>query len=61
MMKYAIILDGLVIGVAIWDGKAEWNPTCDELVELSDDSAIGPGWSYVNGEFVAPVRAEEAV
>ncbi len=58
-MRYALIdkATGIVKGVILWNGEAFY-PIADgfELVALSDTIA-GPGWSYINGEFVAPEPA----
>ena len=52
-MNYAIVENGIVINVTIWDGEAPWQPPegCD-LVPLQNGAGIG--WGYVDGSFVAP-------
>lgn len=50
--RYAVIADGIVVNVALWDGVTEWTPGDNLLVVQSDTAQIG--WSYVDGEFVAP-------
>lgn len=49
-MRYAIIESGVVSNVVLADA-----PMANNWVET--DKA-GPGWSYSNGEFVAPVEPE---
>lgn len=52
-MRYAIILNGEVVNVALWDGVTDWQPE-GELVQLEDGSPVGPGWTYSDGVFVEP-------
>lgn len=57
-MDYALIDDtGLVVNVVIWDGESTWQPPEDQqLVELP--AGVGIGWTYVDGNFVAPEMPE---
>ncbi len=50
-MNYAIIKDGLVVAVAIWDGVTPWAPD-GQVVKITGDAWTG--WTYANGEFIAP-------
>jgi hypothetical protein len=51
--RWACVKDGKVEQVIIWDGVQEWPPAKDyTMVELADDSPVGPDWDYVGGEFV---------
>lgn len=56
MSRYALVRDGQVVNVALWDGKTEWTP--DEgctVHKLADDSQVGPGWTrFTNGRYKAP-------
>lgn len=58
--RYALVCDGQVINVTLWDGKTDWTP--DEgctVHKLADDSPVGPGWTRAgNGRFVAPVATD---
>ncbi|MFZ4761268.1 MAG: hypothetical protein ACOYK8_00430 [Alphaproteobacteria bacterium] len=55
--RYAIFDDaGLVMNVVLWNGdNAIWQPPqgCSAL-ELSDNDFVGIGFSYINGQFIAP-------
>jgi hypothetical protein len=56
MNTYAIIDSATtVINVIVWDGKPPWAPSegCIAVVVPADSSA-GIGWTYVDGEFIAP-------
>jgi hypothetical protein len=56
MNTYAIIdATTLVINVIVWDSKPPWTPPegCIAVVVPANSSA-GIGWTYVNGEFIAP-------
>ena len=51
--RWACVKDGKVERVIIWDGVKKWSPAeTYTMVELADDSPVGPDWDYVNGEFV---------
>lgn len=50
-MKYAIIKNGKVTAVAVWDGVTPWNAE-GEKVTLSENLPVGPEWDYIDGEFV---------
>jgi hypothetical protein len=58
MSKYAMMNGDEVINVALWDGETPWEPGC-EIVELPDDSPVGPGWVRNGGEWVAPPLSPE--
>lgn len=55
-MKYAVINSdtNIVENVIIWDGVAPWTPPAGCYVEPVGDSGAGIGWSYIDGQFVAP-------
>lgn len=51
--RYATVESGVVTNVVIWDGAA----VCDELlgaVRVPDVVSVGVGYTFVDGEFVAP-------
>ena len=56
-MRYAQIVDGIVVNVIVWDGTIPLELD-GELVNV-DDVPCGPSWTYANGEFVAPPPAPE--
>jgi hypothetical protein len=56
--RYAHIEDETVTNVSLWDGVTPWEPGC-EVVELPDDSPVGPGWTREDGEWVAPPPSPE--
>jgi hypothetical protein len=50
--RWACVKDGKVEKVIIWDGVQEWPPAANyTMVELSDDSPVGPDWDYNKGKF----------
>jgi hypothetical protein len=55
-MNYAIVdANNLVTNVILWDGEPSWKPPADCITaQIPADSVAGVGWSYVDGEFVAP-------
>jgi hypothetical protein len=48
---YAIVQDGVVTNVVVWDGETPYNPD-GELVEIPEGSTAGIDWDYIDGEFV---------
>lgn len=54
---YAIVKDGIVTNLAVWDGKTKWKPNGGgELIEVKSD--VGIGWTYSNNKFMPPVDEE---
>jgi hypothetical protein len=51
LKTYAHIVDGKVVNVSIWDGKAPFNPD-EELVEIPEGKTAGIDWDYIDGKFV---------
>jgi hypothetical protein len=56
--RWAHIEDGAVTNVSLWDGETPWEPGC-EIVELPDDSTVGPGWTRSGKKWVAPPLTDE--
>jgi hypothetical protein len=51
--RWACIKDGKVETVIIWDGSKNWSSAENyTMVELPDESPVGPNWDYANGNFV---------
>jgi len=57
MNNYAVVVDGIVVNVAVWDGVSAWNPDGD-IILVGDGQTAGPGWAYANGQFSAPPEEE---
>ena len=60
MKNYAIIdATNTVINAVVWDGKPPWAPPENCIaVAIPKDSSAGIGWTYVNGQFIAPPQPE---
>jgi hypothetical protein len=58
MNKYAVVVNGVVTNVALWDGQTDWAPD-GEVILLADGISAGPKWTYSNGIFTEPVDPEE--
>jgi hypothetical protein len=56
--RWAHIEDETVTNVSLWDGVTPWGQGV-EVVELPDDSPVGPGWTREDGEWVAPPPSPE--
>jgi len=58
--RYAHIEDETVTNVSLWDGETPWEPGC-EVVELPDNSPVGPEWTRDGEEFLPPPPTEEEI
>ncbi len=53
--RYAIVRDGIVENVVLWDGDAEkWAPPKGAAAYAAPDDAVSRGWTYADGAFVPP-------
>lgn len=54
--RYAVIENGVVINVILWDGDAEtWHPPAGASVnQLPDDSPVYAGFSFDGKQYTAP-------
>ncbi|TXK17414.1 hypothetical protein [Homoserinibacter sp. GY 40078] len=57
-MRYAQVVEGLVVNVVIWDGEAPYGPE-GQLVLPGTDMPVGIGWRYEGGAWIAPQIIEE--
>ena len=51
--------NGLVVNCSLWDGVTEYDAGEGITLVNVGDVSCGPGWSYVDGEFIAPPEPEE--
>jgi len=58
MSRYAMMNGDTVENVALWDGVTPWEPGC-EIVELPEGLPVGPGYTRVGGEWIAPPQPDE--
>ncbi|EFO0655468.1 phage tail protein [Escherichia coli] len=60
--SYAVIENGMVVNVIVWDGEAAFTvPDNQQLINISDISAQpGIGWAYSDGGFTAPPTPERS-
>lgn len=58
MGTYAVIFSstGIVENLILWDGVTDWSPPEGCIAIETDIAQIG--WSYVDGEFIAPPEPE---
>jgi len=50
--SYAVVKDGIVINIVVWDGETEWQP--DEGYAVKTDGSVGIGWLYDGNDFTPP-------
>lgn len=56
MPNYAIIENGTVVNIVIWDGVSEWTPgERQTALKIKDSDTVAIGYTVANGEFIAPV------
>lgn len=51
---YAVVNNGVVVNIAVWDGESEWKPTDGIAVLAEGDVGIGIGWLYDGKKFIKP-------
>lgn len=56
-MRYAVVVDGIVTNVVLWDGESTWQPE-GEVVAIPEDSPVGPDWTYDGSGFQRPAITE---
>ncbi|OIR49556.1 hypothetical protein [Enterobacter sp. FB] len=52
MSLYAVVENGVVTNVVVWDGEGEWSPASGEAIKT--DSPVAIGWNYSDGVFTNP-------
>lgn len=52
MKKFAIIENGTIVNIGVADD--EWPFKHQTVIEISDDTPVGIGWSVVKGKIVIP-------
>jgi len=57
--SYAVVKDGIVINIVVWDGETEWQPDDGEAVKI--DNVAGIGWLYDGKKFTAPEPTQEEI
>lgn len=55
MKRIAMIKDGVVQNIALWDGEAPWSPEGFILIDVTDMN-VGPDFTYADGVFSEPVE-----
>ena len=45
-MRYALIKNGIVQNIAVWDGVTPWDPNSGYLVTCVEDHVADIGWLY---------------
>lgn len=53
-MNYAVIENGVVTNIAVWDGESAWQPTNELVIPVSDNVRIG--WFYDKGKLSSPTQ-----
>jgi len=56
-MRHAVIIDGVVVNIVLWDGECAWPAPEGALLVECDALPVQIGADYVEGEFVLPEAA----
>tara|TARA_R110000824_G_C15184338_1_gene674105 strand:+ start:1404 stop:1682 length:279 start_codon:yes stop_codon:yes gene_type:complete len=57
-MNYAVVKNGVVENVVVWDGVTEFSVADSELIEATADARIGGSWDGNVFTFVEPPAPE---
>lgn len=55
MKRIAMIKDGVVQNVALWDGVSPWDPAGFVLIDVTAQPDVAVGWTYDGINFLAPI------
>jgi hypothetical protein len=55
MQNIALIINGVVVNIALWDGISLWQPQCDSIVDITNQPQVQIGWTYDGANFNAPI------
>lgn len=53
---YAVVNNGVVVNIAVWDGESEWKPT-DGIAVLAEEG-VCIGWLYDGEKIIKPADTE---
>ena len=59
MANYAVVKDGVVENMIVWDGVTEFSIPDSELIEATEDTRMGGGWDGNVFTFVEPDPAPD--
>lgn len=61
MKEFAVIKDGLVVNIILWDGEdnAFEKDIDGELIAIPEDIQVGIGWSYDGKKFTYPPEPDK--
>ena len=59
MNKYAIIENGVVTNICLWDGITEWLPPENSSVVQLVDTSVCISFLYSDGQFTPPPTPQE--
>ncbi|EML8459285.1 hypothetical protein [Escherichia coli] len=56
---YAVVQNGVVTNLVVWDGKSEFKPEKADIVKCVGD--VGIGWLYDGEQFIKPSLKQDDV
>ena len=55
MNEYALVSKNKVVNTVLWDSVSQYSPEPgSELIAIPEGVAVGIGWGYKNGDWIAP-------
>jgi hypothetical protein len=55
MANYAVVKDGVVVNIVVWNGESKWKaPDDSEAILISDGTYIDIGYLYFGSKFSVP-------
>ncbi|CAK7025443.1 hypothetical protein [Saezia sanguinis] len=52
MKTYAVVKDGVVVNLVVWDGKSQWRPDEGKAIALGAEDIVDIGYVYEDGKFI---------
>jgi len=56
--RYAIVENGVVSNVVLWDGETEWKPESGTANLLPNNSPVAPGYTFDGTTYIAPTQTD---
>lgn len=54
MNRYALIIEGVVTNIALWDGASSWDHGCDAVILIEEGQKVGVGSDWDGTNFTEP-------
>lgn len=58
-MRWAIVQNGIVTNIVLWDGQETWQPPMGAAIIALNETVCDIGWLYDGTSFSPPAEAAE--